>query len=253
MDANTVTSLGGAAVQNALSKKAEEATVNAASKDALQRQKAAQEFASFLYLEVLKAMRAALPRDGLLETDSASRDMYTSMMDAEIARLMAKRDTTGLTSMVQKSLDKIAGKADKQNERAQPTQGAVSSNFGLRRDPINGAIRFHDGIDIAAPAGSPVKAAASGKVIFSGNVTGYGNLVEVDHGDGLVTRYGHNSVNLVAAGDDVQAGQLIALVGSTGRSTGSHLHFEVHKAGEPVNPSIFLGGLPKGTKYSSVV
>ncbi len=112
-------------------------------------------------------------------------------MDAEIARVMAKRDTTGLTKMVQKSLDKMADKAQKQNEPAQPTLGVISSSFGLRQDPIDGTTRFHDGVDIAAPAGSPIKAAASGKVIFSGNITGYGNMVEMDHGDGIVTRYGH--------------------------------------------------------------
>ena len=244
--------LGGFAVENALQKRAEDTVGSELSKDALQRQRVAQEFASFLYLEVLKAMRAALPQEGLLETDSASRDMYNGMMDAEIARLMAKRDATGLTKMVQKSLDWVADKAQKQGERAQPTQGIVSSSFGLRRDPIDGATKFHDGVDIAAPAGAPVNAVASGKVIFSGNLAGYGNLVEVDHGDGVVTRYGHNSVNLVAAGDSVKAGQLIARVGSTGRSTGSHLHFEVHKAGKAVDPSVFLVDPVKGTKYGSV-
>ena len=252
MDTNSVGNLGGVSVQSALSKKAEGALGGALSKDAAQRQRVAQEFASFLYLEVLKAMRAALPEKGLLETDAAARDMCTSMMDAEIARLMAKRDTTGLTKMVEKSLDKMADKSPTQNELVKPTQGIISSSFGLRRDPIAGAMRFHDGVDIAAPVGSAVKAAAAGKVTFSGNVPGYGNMVEVDHGDGVVTRYGHNSVNLVTAGDEIQAGQLIALVGNTGRATGSHLHFEVHKAGKPVNPSVLLGELAKGTKYSSV-
>ena len=251
MDANSVGNLGGVAVQNALSKKAEDAIGSALSKDAAQRQRVAQEFASFLYLEVLKAMRAALPQKGLLETDSASRDLYTSMMDAEIARLMAKRDTTGLTKMVEKSLNKIADKAAKQNEPAQPTQGVISSSFGLRQDPIIGTAKFHDGVDIAAPTGTPVKAAGPGKVTFSGHMTGYGNMVEVDHGGGIVTRYGHNSLNLVAAGNEVQAGQSIALVGSTGRSTGSHLHFEVRKGGKSVDPGI-LGELFKGTQHSSM-
>jgi murein DD-endopeptidase MepM/ murein hydrolase activator NlpD len=252
MDANTIGNLGGIAVQNALSKRAEDAIGSALSKDALQRQRVAQEFASFLYLEVLKAMRSALPQNGLLETDSASRDLYTSMMDAEIARLMAKRDTTGLTKMVEKSLNNMADKAQKQNQSAQPTQGVISSSFGLRQDPIDGRTKFHDGVDIAAPTGTPVRTAAAGTVIFSGNVAGYGNMVEVDHGDGLVTRYGHNSVNLVAAGDEVQAGQSIALVGSTGRSTGSHLHFEVRKGGKSIDPGVLLGQPAKGTKHSSL-
>src|SRR5438128_5940956 len=252
MDANTIGSLSDLAVQNALNQKAEAAVAGAASKSTLQRQQVAQEFASFLYLEVLKAMRAALPRDGLLEPDSTARHIYRNMMDAEIDRVMAKRDSTGLSKMVERSLDKTEAKIQNQGEMAAPSQGVVSSSFGLRRDPIDGSTKFHEGIDIAAPAGGPVKAPLAGKVIFSGKAAGYGNMVEVDHGDGLVTRYAHNSVNLVAAGDQVQAGQSIALVGRTGHSTGSHLHFEVRKAGKPIDPGILLGDIAKGTKHKSV-
>lgn len=259
---NTLASrnLGQFAAQSALANKAESISGAAAGSDALQRQKAAQEFASFLYLEVLKAMRAALPQDGLLEGESLSRDIYTSMMDAEIARLMARRDATGFTSKVIKSLDKIAptGPANitspegTQDEIHVPVHGVVSSPFGLRPDPFNGEARFHDGVDIAAPSGTSVKAAAAGKVIFSGQAGGYGNLVEVDHGNGLITRYGHNAANLVSLGDEIAAGQPIALVGSTGRSTGAHLHFEVRRAGKPVNPEALLGGVAKGSKLRSM-
>src|SRR3972149_7695099 len=100
--------LGQFAAQTARAEKAENLSRAAAGADALQRQKAAQEFSSFLYLEVLKAMRAALPQEGLFADESLSRDIYTSMMDAEVARLMARRDATGFTSVVVKSLDKIA-------------------------------------------------------------------------------------------------------------------------------------------------
>ena len=251
MDANTIGQLGDLAVKNALNQKAEAAMGSAGSKDALQRQRVAQEFASFLYLEVLKAMRAALPQGNLFETDSSARDLYTNMMDAEMARVMAKRDSTGLTKMIQKSLDKITGKAQRASEPAAPAQGAVSSSFGPRQDPINGATKFHQGVDISAPAGSPVKAPFAGRVVFSGRTADYGNMVEVDHGDGVLTRYGHNSLNLVAVGDEVQAGQPIALVGSTGRSTGSHLHFEIRKGGKAVDPALLLGQLVKGTRHSS--
>jgi len=260
MDGLDNRNLGQFAVQNALSKKAEAISSAAAGSDALQRQKAAQEFASFLYLEVLKAMRAALPQEGLLEGESLSRDIYTSMMDAEIARLMARRDATGFTSVVVKSLDKIApgGPARSlspevtQDEIQVPVQGAVSSPFGSRADPFNGEAKFHHGVDIAAPSGTAIKAAAAGKVVFSGQLAGYGNLLEVDHGNGWVTRYGHNAANLVSPGDEIAAGQPIALVGSTGRSTGAHLHFEVRRAGKPVNPEMLLGGVAKGSKLKSV-
>jgi murein DD-endopeptidase MepM/ murein hydrolase activator NlpD len=110
---------------------------------------------------------------------------------------------------------------------------------------------FHRGVDIAAPAGAPISAAANGRVVFSGWAAGYGNLVEIDHGDGWVTRYGHNSTNLVAAGDIVAAGQQIASVGQTGRATGDHLHFEVRHDGKPISPKVFLGADSKGAKLNA--
>src|SRR5690606_5131844 len=151
--------------------------------------------------ELLKAMRAALPQGGLVEADSSSRELYTVMMDAEIARLMAKRDPAGFTKMVEKSLDKPAAQPEP-NASYLPVEGVLTSRFGWRTDPFHDGEKFHDGIDIAAPAGTPVRAAAGGRVTFSGQAAGYGNLVEVDHGNGVVTRYGHNAVNLVAAGDE---------------------------------------------------
>jgi murein DD-endopeptidase MepM/ murein hydrolase activator NlpD len=88
-------------------------------------------------------------------------------------------------------------------------------------------------------------------VVFSGFVAGYGNLVEVDHGGGWATRYGHNSANLVAVGDKIAGGQPIALVGQTGRATGDHLHFEVRRDGKAVSPELFLGAEMKGTRLRS--
>lgn len=248
--------LGGLAkisLQNALSKRVQTVADGAPEKDARDRQRVAQEFSSFLFLEVLKSMRAALPHEGLGENESLSRDLYTSMMDAEIARVMAKRDSTGLALAVEKSLDKAASRPQTAGESRQPSAGVVSSLFGARIDPIDGQKKFHHGVDIAAPTGTPVKAAATGKVVFAGRKPGYGNLIELDHGNGLVTRYGHNSANLVASGQEIQAGQAIALVGATGRATGSHVHFEVLQAGRPVDPATLLGVLSKGTKLSAVI
>jgi len=101
-------------------------------------------------------------------------------------------------------------------------------------------MQFHKGLDVAVAYGSPVKAAASGKVIFSGVRGGYGNCVMIEHGNGLVTLYGHLSELLVEANDRVKVGQIIAKSGNTGRSTGPHLHYEVHKNNQPINPRLFL-------------
>ncbi|MBI5041144.1 MAG: M23 family metallopeptidase [Gammaproteobacteria bacterium] len=106
-------------------------------------------------------------------------------------------------------------------------EGWLSSFFGVRTDPFTGRPAMHEGLDFAGKLGSPVVAVAAGSVVWSGPRDGYGNLVEVDHGHGFVTRYGHNSRNLVRVGQLVRKGQQIARMGSSGRSTGPHVHFEV--------------------------
>jgi murein DD-endopeptidase MepM/ murein hydrolase activator NlpD len=253
MDTSPLGNLGKLS-QSTSAQNAEKLAVDIARKNPLEKKKATQEFASLLFLEVLKAMRAALPQEGLLETESLSRDIYTAMMDGEIARVMAQRDKSGFTKMVEQSLDKIPDKPREHSVSPVLTQGIVSSDFGPRNDPFNREKSFHQGVDIAAPAGSPIKAATAGKVIFSGWAGGYGNLVEIDHGEGMVTRYAHNSVNLVAVGDAVSAGQSIALVGRTGRATDAHLHFEVRRQGQPLDPKALLEAtLSKGSRLSSII
>jgi murein DD-endopeptidase MepM/ murein hydrolase activator NlpD len=121
-----------------------------------------------------------------------------------------------------------------------PTRGWVTSNFGFRKSPFTGLREKNEGWDIAARNGSPVRATADGVVVVEGREYGYGNLVEVDHGYGLVTRYGHNSKHLVKVGDRIKRGQVVSLVGSTGRSTGPHLHYEVLLHGVPVNPKNYI-------------
>jgi len=121
-----------------------------------------------------------------------------------------------------------------------PVTGQVTSDFGWRTDPITGSPRFHGGLDIAAPMGSPVYAPQAGVVIFSGPYGGYGNVVVLNHGLSLYTVYGHNSRLLVQQGDTVYRGQVISLVGSTGRSTGPHLHFEVHYKRQYLNPVAYM-------------
>ena len=118
--------------------------------------------------------------------------------------------------------------------------GWYSSNFGYRIDPFNGQQSFHDGIDFPAEVGTPIVAAASGKVIAAEWHVQYGKMVEIDHGNGLVSRYAHAATLLVKDGDLVVRGQRVATVGTTGRSTGPHLHYEVRLNGVPQNPARFL-------------
>jgi len=124
--------------------------------------------------------------------------------------------------------------------------GRVSSDFGVRKDPFTGKGKFHHGVDIAAAEGTAVHPVKGGEVTFSGCQKGYGNVVVVDHGDGFVTKYAHNRANRVAVGDRVDPNTVIAEVGSTGRSTGPHLHFEVSYEGERVHPATVFAGGAKG-------
>jgi len=118
--------------------------------------------------------------------------------------------------------------------------GYDGSGFGARIDPFTGRRTQHDGVDFVAPPGTPILAAAGGVVVAAEWHSEYGNMIDIDHGDGLKTRYAHASKSLVRVGDLVRPGQMIARVGSTGRSTGAHLHFEVHVNGVPRNPGGFL-------------
>jgi murein DD-endopeptidase MepM/ murein hydrolase activator NlpD len=123
-----------------------------------------------------------------------------------------------------------------------PVDGAVGSGFGFRTDPFTGRAALHTGLDFPAEIGTSIQAAAGGVVITVDWHAQYGHMVELDHGNGLVTRYAHASKTLVKPGDIVRRGQAIAQVGSTGRSTGPHLHFEVLLGGVPQNPARFLSG-----------
>ena len=135
--------------------------------------------------------------------------------------------------------------ASKMQDDVQPSGwpvvgGFISSLFGYRADPFTGRGAFHQGIDFAGPYGSSVYSVASGVVSFAGDRSGYGSVVEINHGNGYVTRYGHNSSIKVRVGDTVRKNQVIALMGSSGRSTGPHVHFEVLINGSQVNPAQFV-------------
>jgi murein DD-endopeptidase MepM/ murein hydrolase activator NlpD len=120
------------------------------------------------------------------------------------------------------------------------TRGFISSYFGERADPFDGREAFHKGVDFAGSLGDKVQAVAEGVVTWAGERSGFGKLVEINHGDGYITRYAHNSRTLVAVGQMVKRGEAVALMGSTGRSTGPHVHFEVLRNGRQVDPLSYI-------------
>jgi murein DD-endopeptidase MepM/ murein hydrolase activator NlpD len=124
-------------------------------------------------------------------------------------------------------------------------KGWVSSNYGMRTDPFSGKRAWHNGVDIAGKAGVDVVAIASGIVTFAGTKNGYGKMVEINHGGGVITRYGHHESLAVSAGDLVKKGQKIGGMGSSGRSTGPHVHYEIHKNKRSIDPSIYIHRLPR--------
>jgi murein DD-endopeptidase MepM/ murein hydrolase activator NlpD len=161
------------------------------------------------------------------------------------AQNQLEQDSQNLTLLIQK---KVAEQAEQPRPQviqgsglfAYPSDAPTSSPFGWRIHPILGYRRFHAGLDFAASYGSTIRAADSGIVIFAGWYGGYGKAVIINHGGGLTTLYGHTSEIFVSEGQKVERGQAIAAVGSTGFSTGPHLHFEVRRDGSPVNPANYL-------------
>lgn len=218
---------------------------------------AARQMESLFLYELLQAMRRTteLSKEGGLGMGA-----YTTMFDMELSRVLSERGI-GFREMLLRGLDKdsAAGQdhggpstpgATRRRAAAVPSPapgGAVvdagariTSGFGFRNDPFTGEEKFHAGVDLASSAGDAVRAVRPGRVVFSGEQEGYGNTVIVDHGNGLVTVYAHNEANLVKEGDRVDSMTEIARIGSSGRATGPHLHFEVRYRGEPVDPLPYL-------------
>jgi len=167
-------------------------------------------------------------------------DMPKAELDSGLAQLGAQFKASGEQLSVLESL--LFNRQLDMNSvpSREPIDSYITSNYGGRADPIRGGRAFHKGIDFEADVGDPVMAVADGVVSFSGRRSGYGNTIEIDHGNGYVTRYAHNSRLERKVGSLVRAGQEIAKAGSTGRSTGAHVHFEVWKNGAAVNPKQFL-------------
>lgn len=180
------------------------------------------------------------PAVGGVEDVSGSAYALPPMLDSSINQLASQLDTQQAQLSALQSLLLDARIESNLKPTGMPVPGYISSYFGARADPFDGRSARHTGIDIATPLGTPVHAVAEGMVTYAGVRSGYGNVVEIDHGNGYMTRYAHNSALDVHPGQHVQVGDVIAQAGSTGRSTGSHVHFEVWYGGRVVNPLAFV-------------
>lgn len=207
-------------------------------------------------LESLEAVSKRVSKAARLAPDAASASAPAPQRHGQpfaVVDFVAELD--GLSRRIDRRaaqfavLDRVigAGIIERGALLASPVPGGqLSSSFGSRSDPFSGRRDFHTGIDFRAPHGAPIQAVAPGKVISSGWESGYGNVVEIDHGNGFHTRYAHNQANLVNTGQTVIRSQLIARVGRTGHATGSHVHLEVLREGRLVDPAHYLNALAAG-------
>ena len=189
---------------------------------------AAQGFEAFFLNQLMKEMQP--------KSEGFDQGVYQGMMTDKLSTEMAKTSPLGLAPMLLEAFEKH--QPSRQHEAFKGF--TMTSAYGVRPDPFTQVEKFHHGWDLAAPEGTPVGAQAPGTVAFSGEREGYGNVVEVAHKDGSVTIYGHLKTRRVSTGDGVQAHDIIGEVGSSGRSTGPHLHFEVRTQGRSVNPADWL-------------
>ena len=189
---------------------------------------AAQEFEAMFWRILLKNMTKALPAGSL------TKGPYGNMIERELSLALAESGSLGIADRVLQQLQERGANED--TKLAMPVAGRITSKFGFRLDPFTNKRAFHAGLDIAAPVGTPVKASAGGTVIFTGNLNGYGNVVIIQDEFGRKELYAHLHDMLVAKGQQVARGSVVATVGDTGKSTGPHLHFEVRTPKGPVDP-----------------
>jgi murein DD-endopeptidase MepM/ murein hydrolase activator NlpD len=191
-------------------------------------------------------LRQLLASSGAFKgSEAAGEQMHAEMFMEALADAVSQSGGLGLAKVLEGSMGDAAKSSDAPAEGPQPTTahpaspktpGSVSSGFGMRMHPIDGVEKFHTGIDLRGKEGTPILAAQDGVVKSAGTRGGYGNAVEIDHGNGVTTLYGHAAELEVKPGEHVHKGQEIGEVGMTGRATGPHLHFEVRVEGKPVDP-----------------
>jgi murein DD-endopeptidase MepM/ murein hydrolase activator NlpD len=235
---------------------------------------AARKFEGYMTQVLVREMRKTVP-EGLFT--SSAMDIFAGILDEEFSARISESGQLGLaeqllggltgdrqTSAAQLHPSRLMGESGESGESRGrsfvsyanaasenlgsgkmrgrlPVHGQLSSRFGWRNSPIEGHRHHHDGMDIAASKGTRIDAVRSGTVEFAGQSRGYGNMVIIDHGNGLTSRYAHCDELKVTEGDRIRSGQAIATVGSTGRSTGPHLHFEIRQDGEMIDPQEFFG------------
>jgi murein DD-endopeptidase MepM/ murein hydrolase activator NlpD len=180
------------------------------------------------------------PAMGGIEDATGSAYALPPTLAASIEQLANQFDTQQAQLSALQSLLLDAKIDSNLKPTGMPAAGYISSYFGVRPDPFDGHGARHTGLDIAVPFGSSVHAVAEGMVTYAGERSGYGKVIEIDHGNGYMTRYAHNSKLLVRPGQRVHVGDVVSLAGSTGRSTGPHVHFEVWYKGRVVNPLAYV-------------
>jgi murein DD-endopeptidase MepM/ murein hydrolase activator NlpD len=231
---------------------------------------AAEQFEGYMVEMMVREMRKTVP-EGMFH--SSAVDMFAGVLDQEISKRVAQTGGLGFSRMMTgqagaqrvapvpyRGMVKPVRMSSPRTDHvgvsglngSLPVDGIVTSRFGGRHDPFHGKRSVHKGLDIAAPAGTPIQPVRPGTVVSAGRRGGYGNVVVVDHGNGTTSMYAHCKELKVRPGQQVAPGQVIATVGSTGRSTGPHLHLEVHQDGEAVDPVEAFGWEAKsGRRLSS--
>lgn len=215
--------------------------------------KAAKDFESFFVGYVFQTAFQSIPKSEMMD-GGMGNEIYQGMFVEQVTQKAVEGKGLGLAEQLTRGMSLSPAPATPQG-RLRPSSSSedhklfgildvpstkMSSDFGMRTHPLRGNKQFHEGIDLALPMGSPIKVAAEGTVVFSGEKGGYGNAVIVRHEGGLTTLYGHASKNLVKEGDKVMQGQVIGLTGNSGKSTGPHLHFEVRQEGLAVDPKNYV-------------
>lgn len=214
--------------------------------------KACRDFESVFTYQLLKSMRSTIDKCDLFH-GGQGEEIYESLLDQELSKKIAGGGSNSLSEFLYRQLKRkgstefqgpdtgITRESPESSSSFQwPVRSRITSEFGKRKDPFTGESRFHRGIDLAATEGTPVEACREGRVILSEYQKGYGNVVVLDHGQGVTTLYAHNRENFVKEGEWIKKGAPVAEVGSTGRSTGPHLHFEIRRHGRHLDPLEFL-------------